>query len=313
MTKKINWTDTFLKDNTSFKNIIASGYINFLFGAGVNGSSFPNFRSGFNETKDILKESGKNGENIENELSDLDESNYDKATAVLVNEYNKHSLSIDLESEPIINLKNLLNSVYILIDKAENRQPYMKKINIFTLNYDRIVENVLDESGYLFRSITSDKLHRISTYDTIGYDTSAKKFIPAFAISKLHGSVNANNKLVERDIILPSRNKLRQALSNSFFSTLFKMKSELEKRNAVLFIIGYSGADDDINNVLRDSISKGLTVYWLKYSDSDDGMENLKLNMNKIWRGKIDPTKVNGAFQDSTKTLCDILNKVRTL
>ena len=158
MGDSIDSINSFIDSNPNFKNIIASGYINFLFGAGLNGSSFPNFRTGFNQTKKALQDYGEKGESIENELSNLDDSCYDEATEILVSEYNTYSSSIDPKSESVVNLKNLLNSVYGLIDIAENRQPYMKKINIFTLNYDRIVENILDESGYLFHSITADKL-----------------------------------------------------------------------------------------------------------------------------------------------------------
>jgi hypothetical protein len=85
------------------------------------------------------------------------------------------------------------------------------------------------------------------------------------------------------------------------------MKSELTKRNAVLFIVGYSGADDDVNEVLSDSISNGLTVYWLKHSNSDTGVGNLGFDIKTI-----DPVSDNGSFQDSTKTLATILSAVIT-
>jgi hypothetical protein len=308
MEDTINRTKEALDNIPDLKNIVASGFINFLFGAGVNGTSFSNFQTGFEKTKEALRNHGKEGISIENELSELDDAPYDEVIKVLVDEYNDYSATIEYKSKSITNLKRLLNSVYNLVEKAENRQPYMKKINVFTLNYDRIVENVLDESGYLFHSITADKLQHTSPYDTIGYDTSAKKFIPAFAISKLHGSVDINNKLNKSSIILPSRNKLRHALSNDFFSTLFKMKSELEKRNAILFIIGYSGADDDVNNVLRDSIHKGLTVYWLRYNNSDNGVKKLNLSIRTI-----EPVDESESFQDTTKTLSDIFNRLSEL
>ena len=122
MDNKTNGIDTFLTNNSNFKNIIASGYINFLFGAGVNGTSFPNFGNGFTRTKSALKDCGGNGCNIENELSEVSEADYDNVIQILLDEYNKSIENINPMSESINNLKQLLRITYTLVEKSENRQ-----------------------------------------------------------------------------------------------------------------------------------------------------------------------------------------------
>ena len=41
----------------------------------------------------------------------------------------------------------MLNTIYKIVENAENRQRDMKKINIYTLNYDNIVENILNSEA----------------------------------------------------------------------------------------------------------------------------------------------------------------------
>lgn len=44
------------------------------------------------------------------------------------------------------------------------------------------------------------------------------------------------------------------------------MKTQLIKRNSVLFVIGYSGNDKHLNEIISDSIEAGLCVIWFNYS-----------------------------------------------
>lgn len=289
------------------KSVVSSGYINFLFGAGVNGKSFPNFGNGFNQTKEWLKTRGMPGKDIEKEIGSIEGSDFEEVIDKLVTEFNEEHVNESCESYN--NLKNLLVKIHAIVDRTENRQPYTKKVNIFTLNYDRIVEDILDDLGYFYNSITATKMVHESPFDVIGYNSSKRKYVPTFAISKLHGSADSNKKIGKESIILPGKDKGDKALSRDFFGVLFKMKSELEKRNAVLFIIGYSGADEDVNHILSESVASGLTVYWLQFSDKDQGVRNLGIKLDII-----DAVVEEGSheFQDTTKTLLEILCEVES-
>lgn len=47
----------------------------------------------------------------------------------------------------LINLEKMLRKTYLLVNESQNRNPSMKQINIFTLNYDQIVEKTLSGFG----------------------------------------------------------------------------------------------------------------------------------------------------------------------
>jgi len=293
-------------DNIDIRKIVESGYINFLFGAGVNGKAFQNFGSGFPKTKDKLKSKNKAGKSIEDELKELVDTDFDEVIETLVSEFNE--ADVDTKSESYENLKGLIQETNKLIDKTENRQAYKMRANIFTLNYDRVVENILDDSGLLYQSITAKKMGFLPGSDIVGYDPAKKRYVPTYAVFKLHGSVDFKGKLHKDDIILPSKDKRYDVLSREFFGVLFKMRSELMKRDSVLFIIGYSGADEDVNHIVRESIqSGGLSVYWLKYNKEDTGMERHSFNIETIQPHPIKPD--GDEYQDTTKTLADMLRK----
>lgn len=48
------------------------------------------------------------------------------------------------------------------------------------------------------------------------------------------------------------------------------MKTQLIKRNSVLFVIGYSGNDKHLNEIISDSIEAGLCVIWFNYSKKEN-------------------------------------------
>jgi len=56
---------------------------------------------------------------------------------------------------------------------------------------------------------------------------------------------------------------------------MFLMKSQLIKRNSVLFVIGYSGNDQHLNEIISDSIEAGLCVIWFNYSKKQNTNEVL--------------------------------------
>lgn len=51
---------------------------------------------------------------------------------------------------------------------------------------------------------------------------------------------------------------------------MFLMKSQLIKRNSVLFVIGYGGNDKHLNEIISDGIEAGLCVIWFNFLKKDD-------------------------------------------
>jgi len=292
------------------KTLVSSGSISFLFGAGVNGSSFENFRSGFQATKDKLIGLGKPGKSIEDEFSELSESDLVQYQAVLgtfISEFNGIN-SPALNEPSLLNIKALLTAIYRIADTTENRRPETKKINIFTVNYDCIIEEILDECGFFYHSIVPNKPEPQVPYDVIGYNTTRKTYVPTFAVYKLHGSANRKGAIDKDSIIVPNTNKLGTVLA-SYFESLFTMKSELLKPNAVLFILGYSGADIHVNGVINAASSTTLTVCHLPYSPLTPEAYGAEFE-NALF----EPVNIaRDLYQDTTKTLADLLAKASEL
>ncbi len=250
---------------------LGSCNINFLFGAGVNGGpqgAIPSFDS----FTDTVTEMGQLGlptdKGIEQALQGCANERIRKQVLdKFVEEFNSKQ-GYQLDHSSLINLQNLLKATHKAVSVAENRHPESKRINVFTLNYDRIVEELLDASGF-FNYALKKGTKSFLPFDVVGYDTAKRAFIPTFAVYKLHGSVNSGRVLKAEDIVFPGQDKLGSVISN-FYETLFAMKSELLRKNAALFVIGYSWADEHVNDIIGSAIDNGLTVVFPKYSENDE-------------------------------------------
>lgn len=289
----------------TLRKILGSCSINFLFGAGVNGRAFPSF-GGFSQTINHMHEKGLKGDNIETALAhNTNETIRSGILDTFVYEYNGHC-GYSLGNESIINLKDLLINTSRIVGKAENRHPESKRINIFTLNYDRIVEEILEENGLFNYIITQEKSIGHLSFNVIGYDTLTHAFVPTFCVYKLHGSVATDRKLSKDNIVFPGQDKLGSVISH-FYETLFAMKGELLKKNSVLFVIGYSGGDDHVNGIISDALTNGLTVYWLQYKSIEKLPPTLANNVVIV------PPQNDEKPQDTTKTLGSLLKRASVL
>lgn len=241
--------------------ILASAHINFLFGAGVNGSAFPQINK-FKKSIKLLQELlGKEVNNFEEGIDNL--SSREDREAVLtafIEEFNQ--FEIDNNNTSIKNIEYLFSNINKLVEESENRTRTTKQVNIYTLNYDLIVENALERMGFLCNSISSSNIiNHDKFFYMVGYNFILNKFVPTYLVSKLHGDIS--------NPILPGVNKYDSMMQANRFEILFKMKEKLSRMNSVLFVIGYSGYDEHINKILKDCISSGLTIYWFKYKKDD--------------------------------------------
>lgn len=283
------------------RKVLGSCSVNFLFGAGVNGKAFPYFAQ-FEKTISAMNERGLDGSNIETALANCAGDQIRQAVLdTFVDEYNDYR-DYRLDNESLLNLRRMLTAFSSIVEKAENRHPETKRLNVFTLNYDRIVEEILEDSGLFCYILTQGKSKGHLPFDIVGYNTTTHAFVPTFCVYKLHGSVDANRNLSSGNIVFPGQDKLGSILSN-FYETLFTMKGELLKRNTVLFVIGYSWSDDHVNGIINDAIASGLTVYWLQYRPEDTLPKRLAGHVITI-------PPVGGIPVDTTKTLAELVERV---
>ena len=249
--------------------ILSSSHINFLFGAGVNGTAFPQINR-FNKSTDLLEKLlGEPFQNFENGIDNLKTDEEKKQVLDLfLEEFNEFSRSVDYNNKSIKNIELLFSIINRLVEESENRTKTTKQVNIYTLNYDMIVEKVLENLGYLCNSISSSNIkNHDKFFYMVGYNFLFNKFVPTYLVSKLHGDID--------NPILPGINKYDSMIMANRFEILFKMKEKLSRENSVLIVVGYSGNDEHINKILKDCISSGLTIYWFKFKKEDYVPENM--------------------------------------
>ncbi|OKZ76224.1 MAG: hypothetical protein BHV87_03770 [Clostridiales bacterium 36_14] len=247
-------------------NILSSSHINFLFGAGVNGKAFPQLKS-FTDTLSKIEELGGNIESgLESGIDSLSSSAHKKIVKdVFIKEFMEADAKMNEKfgkDMSLINLEKMLRKTYLLVNESQNRNPSMKQINIFTLNYDQIVEKTFSGLGYFFSEISaSNTTTRAMLLDVIGYNFNVKKYVPTFMVSKLHGDID--------NPIIPGKSKYQEMLNEDYFEIAFNMKEKLCRQNSILIVIGYSGRDEHINKILKDCLNAGLTIYWYKFAQMD--------------------------------------------
>lgn len=247
-------------------NVLSSSHINFLLGAGVNGKAFPQLKS-FTDTLSKIEELGGNIENgLESGIDSLSSSAHKKIVKdVFIKEFMEADAKMNEKfgkDMSLINLEKMLRKTYLLVNESQNRNPSMKQINIFTLNYDQIVEKTLSGLGYFFSEISaSNTTTRAMLLDVIGYNFNVKKYVPTFMVSKLHGDID--------NPIIPGKSKYQEMLNEDYFEIAFNMKEKLCRQNSILIVIGYSGRDEHINKILKDCLNAGLTIYWYKFAQMD--------------------------------------------
>lgn len=243
--------------------ILSSCHINFLFGAGVNGKSFPQLKD-FVETNEALKAAlGREVENFEDDLNSITQkSKKERVYKKFIEEFKKYERKIDYKHQDIIDIEKMFIEVNRLLVDSENRTKTTKQVNVYTLNYDEIVENVLEKIGVLYNTVSSSNIKSHDKFfNLLGYDYSSMRYIPTYLVSKIHGNIESP--------VLPGFDKYSEMLAANKFEILFKMKTQLSRMNSVLFVIGYSGKDEHINRILKDCINNGLTIYWFKYDEND--------------------------------------------
>lgn len=201
---------------------------------------------------------------VAKELSDLD----DEVCQVISEVVNK---SLPRRDTPYHNLAIWSRSI-----------PREKPVHIFTTNYDLLLEQALEESSapYFDGFIGSRK----AFFDLGAVEDEG--ILPArwTRVWKIHGSLNwrlDDGKSVIRSdektdkqsyLIYPSHLKYDQSRKMPYLAMLDRLKAFLLNPSALLFICGYSFADEHINDVICRSLEANPTahVFAFLFGDLDD-------------------------------------------
>ena len=300
------------------KGVFSSSRINLLLGAGVNGSVFKGLNS-YERTIEQIKHYIKNDciINFEDAIDKItDEKMKYNVIDTFVEEFNSkyieflNRLKDNTNLESIINLKEMLLKIQKLVNERETRNDNLyRKINIFTLNYDKILEYCLEMIGQHYIEVYPSNPKSIQNFDLINYSNDKRDFQTTVAIAKLHGTV-ISDKLLKDNIVYPGNEKYNKLLQEGYFELLFKFKNELIKQNSLLIIIGYSGNDAHINQFINEGIIKGLSVIYFKYSNDDNDNKLLAMDNNII---VICPVKDQNSYQDTTKNFIHLLRTLELI
>lgn len=165
--------------------------------------------------------------------------------------------------------------------------------DIFTLNYDVIIESTLEELQLPYTD--GFRGAENAYFDPIVYDEESRR-APFFRLYKLHGSVNwyrDDRGAVRRrpsqgeigggpHLIYPSEQKYRQTQYGVYESLLSRFRDRLRQQrpNNKLVILGYSLSDDHIAEAIVDSVcvpGGNLTVYAFLGADENPALQTARL------------------------------------
>lgn len=166
--------------------------------------------------------------------------------------------------------------------------------DIFTLNYDTILEATLDKLRYDY--VDGFRGSRQGWFDPTVFDEPST-CVPNFRIYKLHGSVNWSREssghvrravvstaadITETVVVYPSEQKYLQTQFGVYETLIGRFRSRLRAPNVnnCLVTLGYSFNDEHINEAIIDAInatSSNLTVVAFVGPDSKAAEQQAQL------------------------------------
>ncbi|MCK4735958.1 MAG: SIR2 family protein, partial [Methanophagales archaeon] len=192
------------------------------------------------------------------------------------------------------NIAKIYDELFKIIEKS-NSSPIT--INIFTTNYDLIIEEYFKRKGEELYDgfFFGNQWEPSSDYTGI---IPGKKF----TLFKLHGSINyyyEGNKIVKRDILFPTKTidgielkdsmiyptREKEVYKDPFFESLTRLKTSLLSEK-ICIVIGYSFGDEHIRNIFFDAVKRNPKIKILYGDKNLDGviknLEQIKDNIIPI-------------------------------
>ena len=183
----------------------------------------------------------------------------------------------------------------------------LKKLNLYTLNYDLALEYILDKlsidydngfSGFVNRKFdsrtlqTSDKTKLVKIHGSVNWiydvsDSSIKETQPKFK----NGKVEVED--AEHVLIYPTEQKLYQTYNAPYSELMRSMLNGFETGRNLILVLGYKYGDEHINEILYKAVANPNNIfYFFDYAGGDcdfikkmDVLSNSTQNIN-ILAGK---------------------------
>jgi hypothetical protein len=206
------------------------------------------------------------------------------------------------------NYKDFFDSINTILLNRKSTLLH-KQTNIFTTNIDLFIEKTLEDSNYEYNdgfiggirpSFNTSNFSKVISKTSAHFDNVAE--IPVFNVFKLHGSLSwdleddgqsisysdltridlieaskENNEDFREEydklqIVNPTKEKFRETVMGVTHYEMLRMYSDaLEKENSVLFVIGFSMADEHIREITKRVANSNPTLKIYIFSFSNGG------------------------------------------
>ena len=234
-----------------------------------------------------------------------------KALTSLIKEIT--SALTDLLNLPKSGLNEPLRNHRKFIKKILTRPLNLRRANIFTLNYDTLIEQAGDAEGAVLVDGFVGTLRRVfrpESYDIDFYfpaqttEGRVHRFDRALHLYKLHGSITwhrcepdwenpfglyttfYNQDCYEDDVLIyPSPMKYGQALGMPYSELFRRFGNAIAQPQSALFVMGYGFGDDHVNALIRQALAIPSFTIVIVDPDpqSDFVLELEKQGDERVW------------------------------
>jgi hypothetical protein len=214
---------------------------------------------------------------------------------------------------PSVGKEGTLKTQRRFIKKILTRPLNLRRANLFTLNYDTLLEQAADGEGAVLVDGFVGTLRRVfrpESYDLDFYfpaqttEGRVHRFDRALHLYKLHGSLNwhrceadwenpyglyatyYDQRVAKDDVLIyPSPLKYGQALGLPYSELFRRLGTAIAQPQSVLFVVGYGFGDDHVNAMIRQALAiPSFTLVVVDPAPASPFVAKLKeLGDERVW------------------------------
>lgn len=287
--------------------IIQSSHINFLIGAGLSAPFLPLL----NDIEVRLSKESDKIKRIQIYKEYFKEAmlpNKDMIDGTL-NQDNNPNFKITYD-----NYRMFFETINFILLKRKSTI-LSKQINVFTTNIDIVMETVLEDSNLNYNDGFLGQINPVFGISNFKKSILKRSLhfenvseIPIFNLIKVHGSLtwekdsgkiifsklsHIDKSLLAKDgeafvikyneilVVNPQKDKFEKTVFDLTYYELLRMySSELEKENTVLFVMGFSFADEHIQEITIRSANSNPTLKIYIFCYSKQELDQMKANIH---------------------------------
>ena len=199
-----------------------------------------------------------------------------------------------------------------LVRKLLTRPLNLKRVNVFTLNYDTLVEQAADAEGVVLLDGfvgTQRRMFRPESYEQDLYfpaettEGRVHRFDRVLHLYKLHGSISwtASEPTIDDPygvqsaafdpdgtqalLIYPTPAKYGETLGLPYSELFRRFAGALARPQSVLFVIGYGFGDEHVNAIIRQALAvPSFTLVIVDPSPTSDFVKKLREQRDRrVW------------------------------